>query len=696
MSQPFSDDEIVGKAFDLQLLRRLVRFLVPYRGLFLVSVVLVLCLTAIQIGLPYVTKLVIDRDLTLSRAVVTLDTAPADRTALPLGGGRYLVDLSKANAKTRRAWEAAGVLSSERYAFVAEGSPGAAVAAREEERFIPVPGGYIVEGNSLRNLASADRALVRGDALAGLVQMASLFIGGLFLRFLLAMSQVYLLQYTGQRVMFDMRRALFQHVLRLPARFFDRTPVGRLVTRVTNDVEAINEMFTSMLVSLFRDAFLLVGVLAIVFTLEWRLALVVLILFPVIVIAAVQFRNRVRVAYREVRRQIARLNAYIQETISGMRIIQVFLQERQVNDRFAAINRSKFEADMRQLLTFAVFRPLMSFLSSFAVALVIWYGGLRVLGGGLSLGALTAFIQYVQMLFDPVISLSEGYNILQGAMASSERIFLVLDEKEEDRGGGKILEPFQGEIEFRDVWFAYNEEDWILKGVSFKARPGERVAIVGPTGSGKTTIIRLLLRMYPIQRGQILLDGVPIEDLDLAFLRSRLAVVLQDVFLFSGDILSNIRLRSDISEEKAIEAARFASADFAESFPDGYHTEVKERGVTLSLGERQLLAFARAVAFDPQVLVLDEATASIDSHTESLIQSSLRKIMRGRTSIVIAHRLSTIREADQIIVLSKGQIVEEGKHEELLARGGLYAALHTLQFAGTSATLGVSTGGGDV
>ena len=287
MSQPFSDDEIVGKAFDLQLLRRLVRFLVPYRGLFLVSVVLVLCLTAIQIGLPYVTKLVIDRDLTLSRAVVTLDSVPADRTALPLGDGRYLVDLSKANAKTRRAWEATGALSSERYAFVAEGSRGAAVAAREAERFIPVPGGYIVEGNSLRNLASADRALVRGDALAGLVQMASLFIGGLFLRFLLAMSQVYLLQYTGQRVMFDMRRALFQHVLRLPARFFDRAPVGRLVTRVTNDVEAINEMFTSMLVSLFRDAFLLVGVLAIVFHLEWRLALVVLILFPVIVIAAV-------------------------------------------------------------------------------------------------------------------------------------------------------------------------------------------------------------------------------------------------------------------------------------------------------------------------------------------------------------------------------------------------------------------------
>jgi ATP-binding cassette subfamily B multidrug efflux pump len=335
------------------------------------------------------------------------------------------------------------------------------------------------------------------------------------------------------------------------------------------------------------------------------------------------------------------------------------------------------------MLTFAVFRPMMSFLSSFAIALVIWYGGFNVLRGSLSLGALTAFIQYARMLFEPVLNLSEGYNVLQAAMASSERIFRLLDEDAEDSGAGEVLPAPEGRIEFRDVWFAYNEEDWVLKGVSFVAEPGRHVAIVGPTGSGKTTIIRILLRMYPIQKGEILLDGVPIERLDLAHLRSRMAVVLQDVFLFSGDIMDNIRLRSDIPEEVAIESARFVNADFVEALPDGYHTEVKERGVTLSVGERQLLSFARAVAFDPTVLVLDEATASIDSHTEALIQRSLHKIMEGRTSIVIAHRLSTIREADRIIVLHKGELVESGTHEQLLALDGLYAALHSLQFAET-------------
>jgi ABC-type multidrug transport system fused ATPase/permease subunit len=675
------EDEILGKAFDLRLMRRLVRFLTPYRLLFGVSILLTLLLAGIQLAIPYITKAAIDQYMTLPRAIVTLPTAPTQGDPVALGGDRYMVLVDVVDPELRRDWEARGNLPAERYLFLSETDPRADVAARSPELFEPVPGGFLIGQEGLSELPDRDRRSLRGGAIEGIVRLAFLFLIALLARFAFGVVQVYVLQYTGQRVMYDMRRGIFDHLLRLPVRFFDRAPVGRLVTRATNDVAAINEMFTTMLVNLFRDAFLVVGVMIVMFQLEWRLALVVLGLFPFIVVAAWTFRNRVRVAYREVRRRIAQLNAYLQESISGMRIIQVFVQERRANERFLEINRSKYDADMRQLLTFAVFRPLMSFLSSFAVALVVWYGGLNVLRGSLSLGALTAFIQYVRMLFEPILHLSEGYNVLQAAMASSERIFKLLDEEPEPSGGRHAPEDVDGAIEFRNVWFAYNDEDWVLRDVSFRAAPGERVAIVGPTGSGKTTIIRLLLRMYPIQRGQILLDGVPIDDYDVAYLRSRMAVVLQDVFLFSGDILDNIRLRSEIDRETAIAAARFVSADFVEALPDGYDTEVKERGVTLSVGERQLLSFARAVAFDPRVLVLDEATASIDSQTESLIQRSLHRIMEGRTSLVIAHRLSTIREADRILVLHKGRLVEQGTHVQLLQAGGLYAALHSLQFA---------------
>lgn len=684
MSEYFHEDEILGRAFDAVLMRRLVRFLKPYKGLFAATVLLTMFLASIELALPFLTKIAIDNYMSLSHAIVRLDEAPSEGSPIALGDGQFLIEVLTVPPEVRRTWEADGTLGGDRYLLVRSSDPGADVVARHPGTFTEIPDGFMASESDLASLSARDLEQIRGGAIAGVVRLAALFAFTLLARFLFGFAQVYLLQYTGQSVMFDMRREIFGHVLRLPLRYFDRTPVGRLVTRGTNDVAAINEMFTSMLVNLFRDSFIVVGILVVMFRFEWRLALVILAVFPLIVVAAWQFRNRVRVAYREVRKQIARLNAYLQESISGMRIIQVFVQERKANDRFAEINELKYSADMKRLLTFAIFRPLMSFLSSFAIALVIWYGGLNVLRGSLSLGALTAFIQYVRMLFEPVLQLSEGYNVLQGAMASSERIFRLLDEPEEDRGGGRSIDRLAGRIEFRDVWFAYNNEDWVLKGVSFTAAPGERIAIVGPTGSGKTTIIRILLRMYPIQKGAILLDGVPIEELDLAYVRSHMAVVLQDVFLFSGDVMDNIKLRSDIPEAQAIEAARFVSADFVEALPNGYGTEVKERGVTLSVGERQLLSFARAVAFDPKILVLDEATASIDSHTEHTIQRSLHKIMEGRTSLVIAHRLSTIREADRIIVLHKGCLVEQGTHAELLRAGGLYAALHQLQFSGTS------------
>ncbi len=681
MNGHFHEDEVLGKAFDAGLMRRLLRFLAPYRALFAVCVLLTIVVAGIQLAIPYFSKIAIDSFMTLPRSIVELDAPPADGEPIDLGDGRYLIETQAVPSETLRDWEIAGILSDDRYLWIESGSENAEFVDRYPDAFAPVPGGWIAAEENLTGLPTRDLERLRGGAIAGIVRLAGLFAVILLTRFVFTVLQIYLLQYTGQRVMYDMRHELFAHVLRLPLRFFDRNPVGRLVTRVTNDVAAINEMFTSMLVNLFRDAFLILGILIVMFRLEWRLALVIFALFPIIVLAAWQFRNRVRAAYREVRRQIARLNAYLQESISGMRIIQVFVQEAKANARFTKINQAKYVAQMRQMLTFAVFRPLMSFLSSFAIALVIWYGGFNVLRGSLSLGALTAFIQYARMLFEPVLNLSEGYNVLQAAMASSERIFRLLEEDEEDAGGGEEIDAVEGRIEFRNVWFAYEGENWVLKDVSFVAEPGRHVAIVGPTGSGKTTIIRLLLRMYPIQKGQILLDGVPIDRLDLSHLRSRMAVVLQDVFLFSGDIADNIRLRSEIPEERVVEAAQFVNADFVEELPDGYHTAVKERGVTLSVGERQLLSFARAVAFNPTVLVLDEATASIDSHTEDLIQRSLHRIMEGRTSIVIAHRLSTIREADNIIVLHNGRLIEQGTHAELLASDGLYAALHNLQFA---------------
>lgn len=527
---------------------------------------------------------------------------------------------------------------------------------------------------------------IKTAQISGLHLLAALFVGILVIRLVASFAQVYLLQLSGQKIMRDMRAQIFDHLMKLPVKFFDKNPVGRLVTRATNDVAAINEMYASVLVYLFKDVFLMLGIFIIMLQLHWQLGLLILVLAPVIAYATWEFRKRARDAYRDFRRKLAKLNAYLQESISGMRIIQLFAQERRSHQTFQAINQEEYQANMRQLMVFAIYQPIIHLMSAVAVALIVWYGGGGVIQSSVTLGSLVAFLSYVEMLFAPIRDLAEKYNILQGAMASAERIFMLLDEPTEDfstRGTKRPALSLQGSIEFRDVWFAYEGDDWVLRGVSFKVNAGERVAIVGPTGSGKTTIISLLTRLYDIQQGQILLDGVDIRELDIKFLRSQIAVVLQDVFLFSGDIVGNIRLQNEaISRDQAIEAARFVQASsFIERLPNAYDAAVKERGATLSVGQRQLIAFARAVAFNPKILILDEATANIDSQTESLIQESLQKILRGRTSITIAHRLSTIRDADKILVLRKGTVAEQGSHEELLARKGLYYALYTLQFA---------------
>ncbi|MCI2426544.1 ABC transporter ATP-binding protein/permease [Candidatus Acetothermia bacterium] len=687
------EEEILGQAFDLRLIRRLIKFLVPYKLMFLIAAILVFALTAIEIAMPYITKIAIDRYMTLQFAVATLPPEePIDSAIIlfPLSPlhdefqeNVYLVDLRSLPNATRIRWQEAGYIGIEQYLFIAEDAAAVAVVAGHPELFIPLQGGYAIREENLILLPQNDRALLRESSLHGILLLTIVFTTALVLRFGLNAVQAYILQLTGQRVMYDIRQKIFAHILRLPIRFFDRTPVGRVVTRTTNDVAAINEMYTMVLVTVFRDFFLIIGIFIIMLRIDWQLALFIFGFTPFLFFTALKFRSYAREAFRDIRRTLAKLNAFIHESISGMEIIHLFAQEIKSNSRFSKINAEKYQAEIKQMLSVAVFNPIMGIMGSLAVATIIWYGGFDLLRGGLSFGTLVAFISYISLFFQPIMHLSQSYNVLQGAMASSERIFMLLDEKEEDRGKGRVIPDFKGEVEFRNVWFAYNEGEWVLRGVSFKATLGERVAIVGPTGSGKTTIISLLMRLYPIQRGQILLDNVPIEELDIKFLRSHLSVVLQDVFLFSGDIIDNIRLKAAIPEEEAIAAAKFVNADFIDDMPDGYYTDIRERGAILSTGERQILSFARAVAFKPQILVLDEATANIDSHTENLIQNSLRKIMQNRTSLVIAHRLSTIREADKIIVLSKGQIIEEGTHDQLLEQGGLYATLHALQFAAT-------------
>lgn len=530
-----------------------------------------------------------------------------------------------------------------------------------------------------------DEAVPAGDERL-LAVLVGTYAGALVLSFLAQYGQALVTTWLAQRVMFDIRVELFSHLQRLSLRFFDRNPVGRLMTRVTNDVEVLNEMFGSGVVTIFGDVFTLLLIVGLMFQLDWRLALVALVALPLMLGAAFLFRGKIRRAYRDIRIRLARINAYLQERIGGVRVVQLFGRERDTQRRFEEINGDHLEAHLRSITYYALFFPVIEVLTAISLALILWYGGVRTLEGAATVGTIAAFLQLARRFFHPIQDLSEKYNILQGAMASSERIFELMDTEPEIRDHPDPLRlptPARGEIEFRDVWFRYGDDGaWVLQGVSFTARPGERVAIVGATGAGKSTIINLLMRLYEPQRGEILFDGVPIGRVPVAELRDRIGLVLQDVFLFSGSVRYNIRLgREEIGEERVRDAARRVGAEpFVQRLPRGYDQPLGERGITLSGGERQLVSFARALAFDPAVLVLDEATSSVDSELEARIEEALRELMRGRTSLVIAHRLSTVQGADQILVLHHGEIRERGTHAELLRAGGLYARLYELQF----------------
>jgi ATP-binding cassette, subfamily B, multidrug efflux pump len=631
------EEEILGKAYDSRLMARLLKYLRPYRWQVAIALISIVLKAFADVLGPYLTKVAIDRYL-----------APA------------------------------------------------------------------------KGLSSGFWNWLSPRASTGIAQIAGIYVGLLVFSFLLEFLQTYFMQWTGQKVMFDLRRQIFRHLQRLHVAFFDKNPVGRLVTRVTTDVDALNEMFTSGVVSIFEDIFVLFGILGVMLCMNWKLALITFAVLPFIVVATKIFRDRVRDSYRRIRVAIARINSYLQEHISGMVVLQLFNRERKAYNRFSEINRDHMDAYKDAIMAYSVYYPVVEILSAIAIACVIWFGGgdvmrnvhatsvavsfnwktliaFRLVPTVASLGVLVAFIQYALRFFRPIMDFSEKYNILQSAMAASERIFKLLDTPVQVVSPAVTQRPEgAGRIEFDHVWFAYRDSsedaskdgagtgaaDWVLRDVSFCIEPGETVAIVGHTGAGKTTLISLLLRFYDVQKGAVRIDGVDVKDMDLVDLRSRFGVVLQDPFLFSGTIGGNIRLGTKrIRDEDVEQAAEDVNlADFIRALPKGFDEEVRERGSTLSTGQKQLISFARALAHEPKILILDEATSSVDTETEFRVRDALGRMVEGRTSLIIAHRLSTVQRADKIIVMHKGQVREMGTHQQLLAQRGIYFKLYQLQY----------------
>jgi ATP-binding cassette, subfamily B, multidrug efflux pump len=528
-----------------------------------------------------------------------------------------------------------------------------------------------------------DRYISQGD-FAGLTRLALAYLATLIAVFAFSYGQTWVMNVMGQRIMYDLRMQIFRHLQRLDVAFFDRNPVGRLMTRVTTDVDALNELFTSGVISVFGDICSLSGIVLTLFLLNFKLALAMFSVLPVLFLVTLLFKIKVRDSYRRVRTAIARINAFLQENITGTMVVQIFSQEGKQFRRFTKINREYLNANLQSIFYYAVFYPILEFIGAFAVALIVWYGGMQVFSGALTLGALVAFIQYSDRFFHPISDLSEKYTILQSAMAASERIFRLLDTDPliVPPSVPKIQNVDKGKVEFRSVSFAYNPGAPVLQDVSFTVAPGEKIALVGATGAGKSTIISLLARFYDVEDGEILVDGNNIKSFDLQGLRTDIGIVLQDVFLFSGSIADNIRLGNPgISQERIRWAVETVHASrFIAGLKDGFNTPVGERGASLSVGQKQLLAFARALAYDPKILILDEATSSIDTDTEMLIRDALEKLLVGRTSIIIAHRLSTIQKADRIIVMHRGRVREVGSHQELLHLKGIYWKLYQLQY----------------
>ncbi|RKZ31912.1 ABC transporter ATP-binding protein [bacterium] len=709
----FHEEQKLGKVYDSRLMKRLMRYAKPYYKLMAVTVFVLLIMSGLKILQPYLTKIGIDRFVLFSNAKLDLsDTTDAfirevrERYAdglLPLAeDGWFLFDHNDIDPGDAAKLNKLGVLGKEKFYVVREESypEGAerdtikAIIARHSDKFEATSraGTVIVSYNNIQEIPKEDLDRLRVNDRLGILYIGLIYLAVLIVTFGAQYAQVYLMAWIGQNILFDIRNDVYRHLQSLSLKFFDSNPVGRLVTRSTNDVNVLNEMFTSVVINLFSDLFMLIGISGMLLYMNWRLGLILLALAPFIMVVTLLFRIKFRDAYRKVRVKIARINATLSEHFSGIRVIKIFSREKENIARFREINLDYYKANMYQLVVHALFSPVIVLFRNIGLGLIIWFGGGQVVQNLLPLGALVAYLSYVEMFFQPINAIAEKFNIMQAAMASSERIFQILDTEPDITEAEKpvAIEPVKGKVDFENVSFAYKklpddvEWEWVLRDVSFSVEPGESVAFVGETGAGKTTIISLLSRFYDVQKGRIRVDGVDVRDWDKGKLRKNIGVVLQDVFLFASDIKTNIRLNNEaISEEKLEEIARVVNADrFIGKLPNGFDEPVTERGSTLSAGQRQLLAFARALAFDPAILVLDEATANIDTETEQLIQEALWRLMEDRTSIVIAHRLSTIQHVDRILVMHKGRIVEEGNHQELLAKGGIYYKLYQLQYKG--------------
>ncbi len=680
-------DEIeLGKVFDYRLIRRLYGFMKPYMRYLLLSMIFLVGAIGVELSYPYISKVAIDDFIIKTGRKV--QTAEAGNYRRLDASTAFMTqrDLEKIDPGRMHEWESGHHVSKEKYYYLDKPLTAQAhdVAARHPSLFEDHPSVVLAPYDRLKELTAQETATLRGRDFKGLYRIAFIFLLIILAGAVLNFAQIYLSQYAGQLFMHALRMKVFKKLQDLDMRFFDHNPVGRLVTRATNDVEAINEAFTQVFAALVRDLLLLVGIIGLLIAVNWRLALIAFTVIPLVVMLTSYFQIKAREIYRAVRIKLAKLNATLQEYLSGIRVIKVFNQEFETRRKFDTTNAEYLGENIREVALLSFFRPLIEVVSSLGIALVLYFGGGHVIADRISLGVLVAFIAYVEMFFRPIRELTESYTMLQSAMASSERIFILLDEEIRIQSAPDAIKypKARGDIEFDHVWFKYNddEKEWVLRDVSFRIEAGEHVAFVGATGAGKTSIISLLSRLYEIQQGSIRVDGIDIRSMDLPSLRSHVGVVMQDVFLFAGDIKSNIRLNLTLPDERVKEIASYIDANrFIDRLPRRYDENVMERGVTLSMGERQLLSFARVLAFDPRIIVLDEATANIDAETEKLVQNGLAKLMESRTSIIIAHRLSTIKDADRIYLLHRGEIKETGTHDELLRKKGIYHSLYKLQ-----------------